>query len=79
MIYVSYEDDGPLGICGQTVDITGPWRKLFICEGLAEYTELATLIKNKVTRRNQHIAGIWSSNPENCMNEVIIFQPKEER
>lgn len=28
MILVLYEDDGPEGICGQSADITAPWKKL---------------------------------------------------
>jgi hypothetical protein len=34
--YVLYEDDGPLGICGQSMDITIPWRKLIRVAGVDE-------------------------------------------
>jgi hypothetical protein len=29
MIYITYEDEGPKGICCQSCSITSPWKKLF--------------------------------------------------
>jgi len=62
-----YEDDGPSGICGQSVDITIPWKKLYLFddeEVMHNFTQKIRDCKGKCGgRRNVRVTGIFYPNP----------------
>jgi hypothetical protein len=69
-LYIIYKDDGPVGVCGQTVDITNPREKLYIISGKNEEKIRLELkkLENDVTnlrrvRLNARLTGgYWEGN-----------------
>lgn len=69
-LYFIYKDDGPVGVCGQTVDITNPREKLYIISGKNEEEIRLELkkLENDVTnlrrvRLNARLTGgYWEGN-----------------
>ena len=57
--YVAYEDKGPSGPCGQTVENTAPWRKLYIFGNESDAREFVDSVY--LWRRiAPKIIGFWS-------------------
>ena len=69
-LYITYKDDGPAGVCGQTVDITNPRSKLYVISGDTEErikNELRNLQESvnnlRATRRNARLTDYyWEGN-----------------
>jgi len=65
--FVHYKDDGPSGVCGQSMSITMPWDKLYLIKvdenGLSLEMIIAKL-KTNGRRKAARIEGIWSANQE---------------
>jgi len=61
--YVAYEDNGPSGPCGQTVENTAPWRKLYIFNDETEARAFVARVTEhpfKLGRIRPRIIGFWS-------------------
>jgi hypothetical protein len=69
-LYLTYKDDGPAGVSGQTVDITNPRTKLYVISGdneekiRAELKNLQESVNNwRTTRRNARLTDYyWEGN-----------------
>lgn len=69
-LYITYKDDGPAGVSGQTVDITNPRKKLYVISGdneekiRAELKNLQESVNNsRTTRRNARLTDYyWEGN-----------------
>ena len=69
-LYITYKDDGPAGVCGQTVDTTNPRTKLYVISGdneekiRAELKNLQESVNNsRTTRRNARLTDYyWEGN-----------------
>lgn len=69
-LYITYKDDGPAGVCGQTVDITNPRSKLYVISGdneeriREELKNLQESVNNlRSTRRNARLTDYyWEGN-----------------
>ena len=54
-----YEDDGPNGLCCQSMYITCPWKRLFLFEAEDKLKEFCELVKNDRSRTNGRITYIY--------------------
>lgn len=63
MIYVAYEDSGPSGPCGQSVEITMPWQKLYVFKDREAARPFIEKVRaHQITgRSNPRIARTWDS------------------
>ena len=63
--YVAYADNGPSGACGQTVENTAPWSKLYVFNEAEarEFVAHVTLNPFKIGRLRPRITGFWSDDP----------------
>mgnify|MGYP001086579038 CR=1 FL=1 len=64
--YVAYEDRGPSGPCGQTVENTAPWKKLYVfVDEVKARKFVADVTENpfKIGRLHPRITGFWSDDP----------------
>lgn len=62
-VYVRYQDDGPSGPCGQTMNVTSPWDRLYVYENEEDARAFVRFVKDKRVgwgRRNPRISGYWS-------------------
>jgi len=59
--YVAYQDDGPIGPCGQSCATTNPWDKLYIFTNRKKMREFVDPISEGTytARRNARITNIW--------------------
>lgn len=60
MFYLVYQDDGLLGICGQEMSITSPWRKLFIVETMDKMREVLDKAESDLSRRRPRINFVFT-------------------
>jgi len=60
-----YEDDGPMGICGQSCSITCPWKKLYLFENEEAMRLFMKRTENNrnVGRRNARITHVFNPYP----------------
>ena len=55
--FITYEDDGPRGACGQQMSTTSPWRKLFRMLGTYEDVRaMAKKMLSSTARKRPRIA-----------------------
>jgi len=69
MFYVAYEDKGPNGAGGQTVQNTASWKQLHVYNRYEEAKELIRVVKEESTklgRRSPKITGFW------CDEDVTV-------
>jgi hypothetical protein len=79
MIFVLYEDDGPLGICGQSMSITSRWRKLIQVQDYDEAYHLLRLAHEPVKLCEK--LGFCGINGSQCRENARItdvFLSKDE-
>jgi len=72
--YVRYQDDGPLGACGQICEITNPWDRLHIFKTEKAANEFLRMFKKNPSvcgRRNARITGIWHDDQEIAMYSSV--------
>jgi hypothetical protein len=60
---LAYADDGPSGMCGQSCNITMPWRKLFFFESYEKLKEVSRKIEDDKSRKNSRVIGIYHPEP----------------
>lgn len=72
MIFISYKDDGPRGVCGQSMSVTAPRRILYRCSDLTQARKLLRVIEEDNIRRNPRVDGVWSD------DELDGFDPIKE-
>lgn len=70
--YVHYVDDGPVGICGQSCNITSPWARLFVCETRQDMGDLFREIDELKHRINPRVVEVWSDSKSESFNPVIV-------
>lgn len=74
MIYVHYSDEGPLGICGQSMSITSNWNKLYKFKNYEDFKEIVERMVNITHRKNPKVFGIWGDGKhEGYFDEVIKY------
>jgi hypothetical protein len=69
-VYVRYQDDGPVGICGQACSITNPWDQLHIFGDEKKAHEFARKIEKYAGRKNARITASWVDNQETMYPSV---------
>ena len=72
LYYYIYQDDGPLGICGQSMSITRPWRQLWISNRYVTDYEMKEELRKISSRKNPRITGFFSAD-ENADGETVNF------
>ena len=60
---IAYEDDGPVGLCGQSCAVMNPWHKLYLFETEEKMREYARKIEQSHGRKNPRIVGIYYPEP----------------
>ncbi len=61
--YISYQDEGPSGACGQGCHITSPWNNLYIVNGtMAAIKEYLEKLLNQ--RRKKMKINVWFDDEE---------------
>ncbi len=69
VIYAYYIDEGPLGICGQSMSITSKWRKLNIFYDYEKFKIFADRVKTCKSRRNPRIEHYWIKDELSVINK----------
>lgn len=60
MIYARYQDDGPRGPCGQSMNITSNWDILYRCVDRNAFDRLREQVECCKGRRRPRITAAWS-------------------
>ena len=61
---LTYEDEGPRGICSPSLDVQMSWRKLFIFKNYDKMKEFANKLSNdNPSRVNPRIIGTYHPEP----------------
>ena len=60
-VYVRYQDDGPLGACGQTANITSPWDRLYIFQDYLDARKFMRKVEKSRGRKNPRVTKIWQA------------------
>ena len=74
-VYIRYQDDGPLGVCGQTTDITSPWDRLYIFKDHEAAYEFMRKVENSRGRKNPRVTNIWQAGDD--FEEVFDYTEVE--
>lgn len=80
MFYIYYEDNGPLGICGQAMSITQPWKRLYKVAKYEDIRSFRCKIDAFTHRHKPEIKAIFTDNSKQAFEhglEVIQLLPKE--
>jgi hypothetical protein len=77
-IYAHYQDDGPSGICPQSMDYTCHWSLLFIFDTYDEYKEAMESIIYTSSRVNPRITGMWDTEEQCYMSRPTIVDNRKE-
>lgn len=64
MFYLLYEDDGPLGICGQAMSITSNWKRLYKIRKYEDVRNICERILKLDNRKNPTITKIFTDNEQ---------------
>ena len=64
MFYYVYKDDGPLGVCGQSMEITKSWSKLFVSEREITNQDWKDQLGKTTTRKNPRIIDSFTDNED---------------
>jgi hypothetical protein len=73
MIFAIYDDDGPNGICGQSMSITCRWHKLYIFDKHEDFKTFEDKVLNsRTSRKRDRISDVFVS--DNCsLGEDILY------
>ena len=73
-VYVRYQDDGPLGICGQMCAITNPWDQLHIFPNESEARKFMRKVESIRFRKNSRVTGMWVDDQDQMYPSVIRYK-----
>ena len=78
MIYAIYKDDGPKGMCGQSMSTTCPWEHLYRLKNYDDFRAFREMVEKSTARRNPRIiAAFDDTEPEfTATGEVFDWEPK---
>ena len=68
--YVRYQDDGPIGICGQICAVTNPWDQLHIFTNEDEANEFMKKVESATGRKNSRVTAMWVDDPDQMYPSV---------
>lgn len=77
MIYVIYEDEGPLGYCHQSMDITCNWHDLHIFDNYKEFKQWADKIPYIRSRKRPRISWVFSEDFAISHGKIFIHENGE--
>ena len=60
-VYLRYQDDGPLGACGQIISVTNPWDRLYIFKDHEAAYEFMREVESCRGRKNPRVTKIWQA------------------
>lgn len=75
MIYLAYKDNGPSGPCGQSMNTTSNWQRLYRFNTYSEFQKFIEKVDtnpNKCGRKRAEFFGPWTDDPNDgtLLNEV---------
>ena len=73
-VYVRYQDDGPLGICGQMCSITNPWDQLHIFSNESKARKFMRKVETIKIRKNSRVTGMWEDDQDQMYPSVIRYK-----
>ncbi len=71
VIYAVYKDDGPKGICGQSMSITRKFSSLFIFDDYAKFKNWAESVGNITVRLRPRIEDYWIVSDMHPNDDVV--------
>ena len=72
---ITYQDDGPSGLCSQVCSITKPWRRLYLFDSEDKFREYLNNIDKIKSRKNPQITGIYY--PKGNSDEIFFINDEE--
>jgi len=60
MIYAAYEDEGPTGPCGQSLEITSPWHRLYTFNTFESLQKFCDALKAGKGRKRAKVTSYWT-------------------
>ena len=78
--YLRYCDDGPVGMCGQSMDITCNWDKLVLLDEKPNEEGMRELLKGiSIGRDNPRFENTWHDSGYYPGNNIIDLRRKSEK
>lgn len=74
--YVHYADDGPSGPCGQSVENTAPWNKLYVFRSSKTWLDFIHDVGVETFRRNARVLGAWAEGDDHY-EQVTAILPED--
>ena len=72
--YVRYQDDGPMGLCGQAMSITMPWDRLYVFDCAEDADRFCAGVRESNGRKNARVTARW----DDFIEQNVLYYRKGE-